>query len=360
MGRMRQTWLAAFAILWAGPALAVCQDTISIKDGPGNPKILCIGDVGSNFGAQTQLIDGSGNINGMTANALDVNIKSGGTVAIGSTTSTTGGSLILGGVTTLAPTTYTNLGNYPLSLDTAGNLRTSLLTALPAGTNVIGHTIIDTGSTTAVTALPALPAGTNVIGHVIVDTTSTTAVTQATAANLNATVVGTAGAALATSANQTSSLGTVAPGTAPGSMQVGGAVYNVTAPTPADTQSLALQADVEGRLKVASQPALTNMVTGTASTTTTTTTSLVALVATKRLYITSFSCDNTGASTSKILFQDGSGGTTIWTTLVPAGGASNQGTGTPMFRTTAGNALFFAAQTASTTIQCSAAGFSGA
>lgn len=37
----------------------------------------------------------------------------------------------------------------------------------------------------------ALPAGTNVIGHVIMDTTSTTAVTQATASNLNATVVGT-------------------------------------------------------------------------------------------------------------------------------------------------------------------------
>jgi hypothetical protein len=36
--------------------------------------------------------------------------------------------------------------------------------------------------------MEALPAGTNVIGHVIVDTTSTTAVTQATAANLNATV----------------------------------------------------------------------------------------------------------------------------------------------------------------------------
>ncbi len=37
----------------------------------------------------------------------------------------------------------------------------------------------------------AVPAGTNVIGHVITDTNSTTAATQATAANLNATVVGT-------------------------------------------------------------------------------------------------------------------------------------------------------------------------
>lgn len=37
----------------------------------------------------------------------------------------------------------------------------------------------------------AFPAGSNVIGHVVVDNTSTTAVTQATASNLNATVVGT-------------------------------------------------------------------------------------------------------------------------------------------------------------------------
>lgn len=51
-----------------------------------------------------------------------------------------------------------------------------------------------TGSNTiaAVTAITnALPAGTNVIGHAIIDTGSTTAATQATAANLNATVVGT-------------------------------------------------------------------------------------------------------------------------------------------------------------------------
>lgn len=37
--------------------------------------------------------------------------------------------------------------------------------ALPAGTNVIGHTITDSGSTTAVTSLPATPAGTNLIGR---------------------------------------------------------------------------------------------------------------------------------------------------------------------------------------------------
>jgi hypothetical protein len=48
-----------------------------------------------------------------------------------------------------------------------------------------------TDTAIVVTQRDPLPAGTNVLGHVIVDTTSTTAVTQATAANLNATVIGT-------------------------------------------------------------------------------------------------------------------------------------------------------------------------
>lgn len=69
----------------------------------------------------------------------------------------------------------------------------TISTALPAGTNVIGHVIADSGTITAVTAITnALPAGTNVIGHVIADSGSTTAVTgnvtvvQPTGTNLHA------------------------------------------------------------------------------------------------------------------------------------------------------------------------------
>jgi hypothetical protein len=103
-----------------------------------------------------------------------------------------------------------------------------------------------------------------------------------------------------------------------------------------------------------------NTVSGTANTTRTSTTSLVAFVAIKKLYITSFSCANTGTTTSLVSFQDGSAGATLWTTIVPAGGGSNLGGPLPLFRTTAGNGLFFAAGSASTTVYCSAAGFSGA
>ncbi len=53
---------------------------------------------------------------------------------------------------------------------------TSITNALPSGTNVIGHVIVDSGTIMAVTAITnALPSGTNVIGHVVVDSGSVTA-----------------------------------------------------------------------------------------------------------------------------------------------------------------------------------------
>src|SRR5437016_2298610 len=84
---------------------------------------------------------------------------------VGRWTSGQKGSLMMGAVTSGAPS-YTTAQSSPLSLTTGGLLRTSVGDPLPAGSNVIGHVIADTGSTTAVTALPALPAGSNVIGHV--------------------------------------------------------------------------------------------------------------------------------------------------------------------------------------------------
>jgi hypothetical protein len=64
----------------------------------------------------------------------------------------------------------------------------ALTAALPAGANVIGHTIADTGSTTAVTGNVTIvqPTGTSL--HAVLDTTSTTAVTQATGTNLHTVV----------------------------------------------------------------------------------------------------------------------------------------------------------------------------
>lgn len=152
--------------------------------------------------------------------------------------------------------------------------------------------------------------------------------------------------------------GTVAAGAAPANTIVAGCQYNATIPAATDTQGVAVQCDPSGRLRVASQPTVFNAVSGTATQTSTTTTSLISLVASNRIYVTAFACYNSGSSASVISFQDGSGGTTLYQTIVPAGGGSNLGGGQMLFKTTAGNALFFAPATASTTIGCSASGFS--
>lgn len=104
---------------------------------------------------------------------------------------------------------------------------------------------------------------------------------------------------------------------------------------------------------------VTNYVTGTASQTSTTTTSLVGAVASNKLYITGYACSNSGSSASLVSFQDGSGGSTLWTALVPSGGGNNLSSQRPLFNTASGNALYFAPGTASTTVYCSASGFSG-
>lgn len=86
--------------------------------------------------------------------------------------------------------------NGSIAVTQSGSWSVAVGAALPAGTNVIGHVIVDSAPTTTVTgtvgvvgtfwqatqpvslaSLPALAAGSAVIGHVIVDAAPTTAVT---------------------------------------------------------------------------------------------------------------------------------------------------------------------------------------
>jgi hypothetical protein len=60
-------------------------------------------------------------------------------------------SILIGGEFNTSPTTITSGNASPLQMDSAGNLLIKLNTALPAGTAVIGHVIVDTAPTTAVT-----------------------------------------------------------------------------------------------------------------------------------------------------------------------------------------------------------------
>lgn len=96
----------------------------------------------------------------------------GGTAAVGATAS--GNPVQDGCIFNTSPATITNGQAGALQCDNAQDLLVKVNTALPAGTNVIGHAIIDSGSTTAVTQA----TGTNL--HAVTDSGSTTAVTQTT------------------------------------------------------------------------------------------------------------------------------------------------------------------------------------
>jgi hypothetical protein len=167
--------------------------------------------------------------------------------------------------------------------------------------------------------------------------------TQATAANLNATVV---------------------PGNA-----TAAAIPSVAMPTGYEVRTSEVSALTNADLyipvmdKVGKTIALPyanpeNFVKGTASATGTSSTSLIGLVSSQKIYVTSVAITNTGATTTYINLQDGSSGTTLYTLPAPAGGGSTHTLPVPIANT-AGNAVYFAAGNASTTIYVSAAGYSG-
>lgn len=78
-----------------------------------------------------------------------------------------------------------------------------------------------------------------------------------------------------------------------------------------------------------------------------------------RNYVTAYSLARTDSGTSPMTvdFQDGSGGTTLWTVVVPAGGGAHMSSPVPMFRTSANTGLFFKPSASVTTLYISASGF---
>ena len=305
-----------------------------------------------------------------TAANLNATIVGTGTLAVQNTAATPAGTNVIGHVIA----------------DTGSTTAVTSLPALPTGSNVIGHVVADTGSTTAVTQATgtnlhtvvdsgtvtavtaisnALPAGTNVIGHVVADTGSTTAVTQATGTNLHA-VLDTTSTTAVTQATAANLNATVIGSTTAGDTSTGAKYVNMAVPAATNCSAAAYtnaqlnppNVDLIGNMCVKEAPQVGSMVTGRGTQTGTTTTSLISAVTSKVIYVTAFSCSNTGSSASDVLFQDGSGGTTLWDAIVPAGGGNNLASTMPMFKTTSGNALFFAPQTSSTTVSCNASGFS--
>lgn len=127
--------------------------------------------------------------------------------------------------------------------------------------------------------------------------------------------------------------------------------------TSADGDYSPISVTSTGRLLVTPAPS-SAMVRGNASVAGTGDTSLVAASGSGGLktYITNLSFANTGSSNTLITVKDGSGGSTLFYTIAPAGGGSNIELDIPIV-TTANTALYFACGTSSTTVYASATGY---
>ena len=361
------------AVLFAAPAGAWAADsTLAVTAGSGTTLVVSPDGSGNvvphqidcdrTTPTQCQAIDSSGRaaiqappslpLPTGAATAANQEVTAAGTSALSAQAvqGVTGGVALpatLAGTTVPLPTNAAQ--------ETGGNLAT-------IGTNT-GTTATNTGTTATNTGTIAGAVTSSVMQDnikqvngttVLVNTGATgTGSQRVTVAQDTTTIAGSAATAI------TGTQATVAAGTAPTNMTVTGCQYNTSAPAPTNAQTVATQCDVAGRTIVATQPSTANFVTGTANTTGTSTTSLVSLVASNRLYITGFSCSNSGTTQTVVTFQDGSGGSTLWVIVVPAGGGNNMDGNSAMFRTTSGNALFFISSVAETTLYCSANGFSG-
>lgn len=101
-------------------------------------------------------------------------------------------------------------------------------------------------------------------------------------------------------------------------------------------------------------------VQGHADATDTTSTQLIAAVSGKQIYLQGWAFTNSGATTVTVTFQDGASGSQIGPKIVvPAGGGNNMAATGPAWAapTTAGNALYFAADGSTSTLHGGAVGF---
>ena len=140
----------------------------------------------------------------------------------------------------------------------------------------------------------------------------------------------------------------------------GGRAQNAEITAVTNGQAVDAAYDLVGKQIVMPYANKENFLNGSsAAISTATNTSLIsAQAAGVKIYLTGFSCANTGSATSLIQFTSGSGGTVIWTTINPAGSGTN-GIISPPVPTAAATALFFTTGTASTSQYCSVTAYAG-
>lgn len=257
----------------------------------------------------------------------------------GSTTSGQTGSLIMGAVTTSAPS-YTTAQTSPISLDTAGNLRINCVTGCGGGS---GGTASNFGSAfpTQGTAI-GLTNGTNMVAWSATSNYGTApsaiAVPAVNAAVTNSVTIGTLPALVAGSAiigkvgiDQTT------PGTTNGTQDASTGSTGSAVPAKSIYVGAVSSGNLTGIIQADTSVAI-NISTAT-------TTQLVALSAGKKIYVTAL--DVVAGGTGNITFEYGTGtacatGTTVLTgayNLTAQSGLAKGGGLGPVLVVPAGNAL---------------------
>lgn len=211
-------------------------------------------------------------------------------------------------------------------------------TAVASGTvNVrLSSSAAPVASGTIVGLGTAIPSGTNVIGHVIADSGSTTAVTQATAASLNATVVGTGTFVTQSTlaAETTKVIGTVNQGTSPWVSNSNSATASAV---PANAYYKGLQAKTanptaasDGNLvgaladKLGKQVvvgSIRDLKVNQVTTITASASETTVLTSVASTFLDVYGCivTNTSATAVTVAFKDSTAGTTQYNLAVPAG-----------------------------------------
>lgn len=198
-------------------------------------------NAGTNLNTSALALESGGNLASIKTDVDNLNL------AQASTTSGQKGNLVMGAVTTAAPS-YTTAQTDPLSLTTGGALRGDITTIAGTAPTTAGKLDVK-GADGDVFVRQA--TGTNL--HTVTDSGSVTAATlsaETTKVIGTVRVLGNGGATVDS---------TVAAGTAPTNQVVTGAVYNTTAPAPTNGQAMALQADQAGNLRMFNGIALTTL-----------------------------------------------------------------------------------------------------
>lgn len=203
----------------------------------------------------------------------------------------------------------------------------------------------------------ALPAGTALLGKVGVDQTTPGTTNAVSLAQIGATTVVTGGVAGSLAVGGPTASGA---SIAANPLTTGGRAQNAEATAVTNGQVVNRAMDLVGKQIVMPYANKENLLAGTtgAITTATNTSVISAQAAGVKIYVTAFSCSNTGTNTSLVTLTSGSGGSTLWTSIAPAGGGTNVALPTPV-ATAAATALFVTTAIASTSIICSASGYSG-